>query len=253
MSAKFRDRNNFFAVTPNSYELFKDRHKKIISIFSKYKLNRILDIGCGNGGFSIFLKETSGAEEVYGIEISEIGVKMARKKGVKAIQLDIDEKSFPFKDKYFDAIFAGEIIEHLYYTDKFLEECWRCLDSKGIFVLTTRNLSSLFNRITLLLGYQPFSTSVSLKYNVGRPFKISNEILGDHIRIFTLRAIKELLFLHKFKIIKLFGTTSVLPNKKSFILSIIKLGDIIFSKFPSLSQGIIILCRKNFEHFSDLV
>ena len=82
------------------------------------------------------LKEACKAKEVYGIEISEKGAEMARKRGVKCYQLDVDEEDFPFEDNYFDAITAFEIIEHLFDPDHFLEEVYRVLKPNGIFVLS---------------------------------------------------------------------------------------------------------------------
>ncbi|MBS7609590.1 class I SAM-dependent methyltransferase, partial [Candidatus Bathyarchaeota archaeon] len=45
----------------------------------------------------------------YGIEISEKGVEMARKNGVKCYRLDVDMEDFPFEDNFFDAVFAGSL------------------------------------------------------------------------------------------------------------------------------------------------
>ena len=65
------------------------------------------------------------AREVYGIEISEKGVEIARKNGIKCYQLDVDEEDFPFEDNFFDAVSALELIEHLYDPDHFLDEVYR--------------------------------------------------------------------------------------------------------------------------------
>lgn len=244
MRAKERYADTFMDRTPKRIEECDARQLEVLKIFSRYKFNRILDVGCGDGNFSCLLKEACKAREVYGIEISERGVELARNNGVKAYQLNIYDEDFPFENGYFDAIFAGEIIEHLYNPDHFLEECYRLLHSEGVFVLTTRNLASLYNRITLLFGFQPFPTSVSLRYNVGRPFEVGDEVLGDHIRVFTYRAILQLLSLYNFEIIKVKGTTSVLPGNKKWYFVVIRLVDGILSKVPSLSQGIILVCRK---------
>lgn len=245
MKAKIRYADTFMDTTPRRIEECDARQLEVLKIFSRYKFNRILDVGCADGNFSILLKEACNAKEVYGIEIAEKGVKLARNNGVKAFQLDIDDRDFPFEDNYFDAIFAGEIIEHLYNPDHFLEECYRVLHSEGIFVLTTRNLASLYNRIALLLGFQPFPTSVSLRFNVGRPFEVSDEILGDHIRVFTYRAILQLLSFYNFKIVEVKGAPSVLPKNKKWYFIVIRLIDKILSRIPPLSQGIIIISRKH--------
>ena len=244
MKAKIRYADTFMDTTPRRIEECDARQLEVLKIFSRYKFNRILDVGCADGNFSILLKEACSAKEVYGIEISEKGVKLARNNGVKAFQLDIDDEDFPFEDNYFDAIFAGQIIEHLYDPDHFLEECYRVLKQNGILVLSTVNLSSLYNRLTLMFGYQPFSTSVSTRYNVGRPFELSDEILGDHIRVFTHRALLELLKLYNFKILEVRGTSSHLPKRESFFLKIVKVMDQILSKIPTLSQRVIVVCQK---------
>ena len=60
----------------------------------------------------------------------------------------------PFEDGTFDAVFAGEIIEHLVDTGAFVAELRRVLAPGGIAVITTPNLASN-NRARLLLGRYP--------------------------------------------------------------------------------------------------
>ena len=202
-------------------------------------------MGCAGGNFSLLLKEACSAKEVCGIEIDECGANLARQKGVGAHCLNLDHEAFPFESEYFDAIYVGEVIEHLYDPDHMLEECYRVLKDGGLLVLTTRNLSSLYNRLTLLLGYQPFSTSVSLRHNIGRPFKLDDEILGDHIRVFTYRALREILELNGFDCLVAHGTGSALPpGKGNYFAQSIRLCDKILARVPSLSQGLALECRK---------
>lgn len=153
MKAKNKYIEKFVGSTPRGGEKLEDRHRKVLEIFSGQQFDRILDVGCGDGNFSVLLKEACKAKEVYGIEISEKGVESAKNSGVKAFQLDIDEEDFPFEDSYFDAIFAGEIIEHLYDTDRFLDEVYRILKLNGLLILTAPNLSCWHNKISLLFGF----------------------------------------------------------------------------------------------------
>lgn len=106
---KYTDR--FAGITLKRHRELTDRHRKVLELFSGYRFQRILDVGCGDGNFSILLKKSCKEEEVFGIEISRKGVESARKNGVEAFKLDIDAEDFPFEDNYFHAIFAGEVID----------------------------------------------------------------------------------------------------------------------------------------------
>ena len=132
----------FVGITPKQFDQLEDRQRKVLEIFSKYRFERILDVGCGDGNFTVLIAKACKAKEVYGIEISEKGVELARKNGIKCYQLDVDAEDFPFEDNFFDAVTALELIEnHLYDPDHFLEEVHRVLKPNGIFVLSTPNLA----------------------------------------------------------------------------------------------------------------
>ena len=240
---KYADR--YVGKTPKEYGGLEDRHRKVLEIFSKYEFERILDVGCGDGNFTMLLKEACKAREVYGIEISEKGVESARNNGVKAFQLDIDEEDFPFEDGYFDAIFAGEVIEHLFDPDHFLEEVHRTLKPGGIFVLSTPNLASIHNRIALLFGYQPFPMRVSLNYALGH-FIHPGWGAHEHVRAMTLRGLRELLKVHKFKEIKIYGAGMSFPlNFKLSGLSLIKAFDKVITELaPSFAHHSIVVVEK---------
>jgi methionine biosynthesis protein MetW len=244
MKGKKKYAEEFVGITSKEQQQLEDRHKKVLEIFSRYKFERILDMGCGDGNFSLLLKEACKAE-VYGIEISEKGVESARKNGIKAFRVDIDEETFPFEDNYFDAVFAGEVIEHLFDPDHFLDEVYRVLKSKGVFVLSTPNLASIHNRIALLLGYQPFPMGVSAKMNIGRVYEPNSEHAQslDHIRVFTLRSLKELLRIHKFDTVDCKGSCAKLPKNMQFP-RLFSAMDKMVSLVPSLSYRVVVSCIK---------
>jgi len=215
------------------------RAQKILAIFSGINIRCLLDVGCGDGDFSVAIKKASKAVDVYGIEISEEGVNKANTIGVKAFQVDINQQDFPFDNQAFDGVFCGEIIEHLYDPDHLLDEVYRVLKPGGICVFTTPNLSSWLNRIVLLLGFQPFATRVSLRHNVGKLKQETGVDQYQHIRVFTFRALKELLIIHNFSLLKSFGTY----NATDYPLFITIIANI-FSIFPSLSTNVIMIVKK---------
>lgn len=58
----------------------------------------------------------------------------------------------PFENESFDAVHAGELIEHVIYPPTFLMEVRRILKPDGVLVLTTPNLFYWRNRLSMLRG-----------------------------------------------------------------------------------------------------
>ena len=176
------------------------RFSKVLEIAAKLGGKKLLDIGCGDGTYTLVLKDLLKTEETVGIEISPEAVGLAKEKGIKAYQLDIDEEKLPFEDASFDIIYCGEIIEHVFNPDHLLEEIRRTLKPGGRCIITTPNLAGWPNRLSLLLGYQPFATSVSPEHEgAGKLLMKGAEGQWGHIRVFTLKALKELVQIHSLK------------------------------------------------------
>ena len=72
---------------------------------------RALDFGCGNGVFTILLKECLPAWEVYGVEISSVAVGNAQKKYPSCSFFLADEAANNYKS--FDLLFSHHVIEHV--------------------------------------------------------------------------------------------------------------------------------------------
>lgn len=147
----------------------RSRFKKIKKLLNREKVAHILDIGCGNG---FFLRRILPNALKYGIDVVDI----KESSGFYFVQSNI-EYGFPFKNESFDALIAGEIIEHLLDTEYFLRECLRILKKGGFVVLTTPNLCSLKNLIRMLWGKQPIAVDFSIGGGTG------------HIRSFSPQAL----------------------------------------------------------------
>ncbi len=149
---------------------------------------KILDIGCWDGSYAArYMKKTN---RIYGIESSIFASKVARKKGIVVKQGDFMEKTF-FNDTKFDIVVAGEVIEHIFDTDLFLQKIRKLLRNRGILILTTPNVASLPRRILLFLGINPVLENRTL----------INESAG-HIRYFTFSDMYRLLTDNKFHVLK---------------------------------------------------
>ena len=149
----------------------------------------ILDVGCYDGTFLSLMK--SRDNNFYGLDAGDWGVEESRKKGINVAKFffnDVDK--LPYADNFFDVAIAGEVIEHIYDTDFFLEEISRVLKPKGKLILSTPNIASLGRRFFLLLGRDPL-------------IEISpNEVDSvGHIRYFTRKKLVSLLKKYNFKLL----------------------------------------------------
>ncbi len=206
---------------------------------------KILDVGCGDGSLLYQLKISNPALELFGTDISKKGCKLAAKQGLKAKVADLNYK-IPFENSKFDFIISHESIEHLWNTDKFMSECYRCLKKGGYLIITTPNLTAWYNRILALLGIHSMSAEMStIDRQVGLgPLKLfikTTQPLG-HIRIFTISALKDLANLYGFNVKKIKGSSFSFTMNPLFLLFSVL--DYLFSFIPSLSSDLLIILKK---------
>jgi SAM-dependent methyltransferase len=229
------------------------RVMKVLQLASGLTAEKLLDIGCGDGSLSLALRTALSAKEVFGIEISAKGVEEAREKGIVCCELDVDENPLPFEDNSIGAIYAGELIEHLYDPDHLLGEIFRVLQPGGFAIIDTPNLAWWTDRLSLLLGYQPRATEPSQRFGgAGKLFSLRNPTSipggGGHLRVLTMRAFKQLLELHGFTVKEIVGaggkttTPTVLPSPLGAVYLAV---DRFLCRFPSLAQFMIAVVDKS--------
>ena len=187
------------------------------------RVGRVLDVGCLDGTIGeLFLKS---GNDVYGLDASEPAVAKAVQCGIKA-QLGNVEQRFPFEDDYFDAVFAGEIIEHIFDVDMMLSEIFRVLKPGGHFVVTTPNLAALGRRLMLLLNINPH-IEISFTGNA-----------AGHIRYFVKNTFYEILEKHGFKV-EVFRSDVVNFNASGSLKSLA-----LARVFPTLGKSLIVKAVK---------
>lgn len=167
---------------------------------------RVLDLGCDDGKGTLILGRKIGTADLHGIEVVDERISLAQENGVQVINSDLN-KPFPYQDCFFDVVYANQVIEHLPNTDNFVSEIHRVLKPNGYALISTENLSSWHNVLSLVLGLQPFSmTNFSVKGNIGNPFALWKNIKSDnsdlvswqHMRLFSYYGLKNLFEKHDF-------------------------------------------------------
>lgn len=109
----------------------------------------VLDLGCGSGRISKELMNLGYS--VAGLDFSEEAVKKALAKGVSAKRANLDE-GIPENDGAFDAVWAGDIVEHVFDPIGLLRESHRVLKKGGIMLITIPSDVGLVSRIKMLIG-----------------------------------------------------------------------------------------------------
>lgn len=109
----------------------------------------LLDVGCGVGNIAVELQKYGF--EVFGIDFSSVAINQAHESGVNAKVCDVDREGIPFDNDYFDVIWAGDVIEHVYDPIFLLKEVFRTLKPKGVLLLTTPNVMTIKQRLIIAI------------------------------------------------------------------------------------------------------
>ena len=106
---------------------------------------RVLDIGCGVGyACELFLKHHY---QVYGVDISDKAVSLARKRVPQGHFSQVDNGTvLPYQENFFDAVACLGVLEHVLHPESLLKECRRILTSSGIAVFVVPNSLSPYFR-----------------------------------------------------------------------------------------------------------
>ncbi|HEV3229042.1 MAG TPA: class I SAM-dependent methyltransferase [Solirubrobacteraceae bacterium] len=138
---------------------------------------RVLDLGCGTGEFTA-AQAQAGAQPV-GVDISQEALRRARERHPDLdLRLAPATGPLPLDDAEMDAVWAGDVIEHVLDTGVWLSEVRRVLRPGGRLLLTTPYHGRL---ATILMGVRPGA------------FEAHFDPRSDHLRFYTAASLRELL------------------------------------------------------------
>lgn len=88
---------------------------------------RLLDVGCGTQPYRALFE----VDEYVGLELD---TPMARRRGIADAYYD--GHRFPYADGEFDTVVCNQVLEHVFYPDRFISEAHRVLRLGGRLLLT---------------------------------------------------------------------------------------------------------------------
>lgn len=90
----------------------KNHGKRYVwKLANNYEFKTILDVGCSNGVAVYHFKKLG--KRAYGLDVSEIAIRYANEKTGARNCLMASATDIPYRDKFFDAVFSCDVLEHL--------------------------------------------------------------------------------------------------------------------------------------------
>lgn len=186
---------------------------KITEIVEGLAPRAVLDLGCGTGWLVDRLRARSAAT-IVGVDI----LTDVCPTGWHYVTADLTG-GLPFRAAAFDCVIAGEVIEHTPDPDRMLQEIHRVLAPGGTLVISTPNMVSWANRVLVPFGIQPLGTETSSAVSLGRRWRMlgqGNRVQG-HLKVFTHRALAEILDRYGFEVTDRFGMPAEFPFPASLV------------------------------------
>ena len=169
-----------------SYVIDLDLNKKIVSLMVNFVKNKlmlkmnghlkILDFACGSGDFYGYIKQKLPEIHLFGLDISKCAINRAVKNGLNATCISINEP-FPFKENFFDVVFAVFV---MHFNLKYIpfNELYRTVKEDGylIFNVYNQNISELINLLSIVdfIHYNNIEKPEILKSHMIMIFKKGN-------------------------------------------------------------------------------
>jgi 2-polyprenyl-3-methyl-5-hydroxy-6-metoxy-1,4-benzoquinol methylase len=137
--------------------------------------HRVLELGCGEGGFGALVKRDRGAEYWAMEYVPDVAAKAAKVLD-RVLVGDADANIDDLPDGYFDAIVANDVLEHLAYPWVTLERLRPKLRPGGVVVASIPNIR-----------YLPALAKIVFKRDF--PQEDSGTFDRTHLRFFTRKSI----------------------------------------------------------------
>jgi|SRR3989344_1863408 len=140
LAAKYYD--NWLVKVLSKYEF-----KKIFKHIKIKDNSKILDAGCGTGNLLVNLNKKAKNLRLYGIDISEEMLKVAKRKLENKVKLQLmPVEKIKFKENSFDYVFSTETFHHFSNSKKAIGNFYKILKRNGKLIVLDFDFGFLLNK-----------------------------------------------------------------------------------------------------------
>jgi ubiquinone/menaquinone biosynthesis C-methylase UbiE len=108
----------------------------LVELGDLQRRQRILDVGCGTGGFAVAIAEETGAQ-VVGCDRSASFLAFASERSTQVEWVQGDAESLPFADSSFDRVLMSLLLHQLEEPARAIAEAFRVLSRPGALLVRT--------------------------------------------------------------------------------------------------------------------
>lgn len=160
-----------------------------VMLLEKYiPTGRFLDVGCSVG--SMLAAAGNRGWDVSGIEPNPVSAEICRKKNINVYMNFLDEEYSEKYSEYYNAVYIGDVIEHVENPLKTISLALKMLKPNGVLMIVTPDFDSYTARIFQIkpLEHILYFNSSSIK-NMMLNFDVKTELLMKTTRKRSLKAL----------------------------------------------------------------
>lgn len=185
--------------SPHSLEYYYHGDRADVALLLPQKYTKVLEIGCGDGGFAANLGQP---HELWGIEPVEKVAKIATNRMDKVLIGSYESVHDQLPDQYFDLVVCNDVIEHMIDPDIFFESIKSKLQPNSYIIGSIPNVRFVWNLYDLLIKKDWEYTD-------------SGILDRTHLKFFTKKSLQRLFLRHNFIIEEFHGINSAIYPAKS--------------------------------------
>jgi SAM-dependent methyltransferase len=190
-------------------------NRRVIARWLQPLRGRIVEIGAGGRPIIEALAQVPSSDKTV-IDLPGIAER-CKELGYRVVEQDAGKDTWNLDDNSISVVISNQCLEHIPNVDHFLSEARRVLGDGGTLVVSVPNQGALAFLALMLLTINPPMNYVSDRfYGLGNPlsnirFKERCVPGHTHLRLFCTRAMKDLLRMYGFEVLKLHGGSWGLP------------------------------------------